>query len=187
LPHTWSRGRLCPDVAKHGKATMGEQLFDDLARGLDDGTISRRRALKLAGGALLATVVPPLFPREAEARNRAKRRCRRRGGIYLSRGTCHCAITCDFASDQFTCQSDPGCTCFMTVTGRGFCAKGTGRTAVCSSSADCEPSLNEVCVVNPGCADSGGTCTTSAQCQSSNPNYACVNGTCQLTACASPC
>jgi hypothetical protein len=58
---------------------MGEQFFDDLAKSLDDDTISRRRALKLAGGALLASMVPPLFPREAEAINRAKRRCRRRG------------------------------------------------------------------------------------------------------------
>jgi hypothetical protein len=35
---------------------MGEQFFDDLARGLDDGTISRRRALKLAGGALVGAM-----------------------------------------------------------------------------------------------------------------------------------
>ena len=167
---------------------MGEQFFDDLAKGLDDGTISRRRALRLAGGALLAAVVPPLFPREAEARNRAKRRCRRKGGIYLSRGTCHCAITCALASDQFTCQSNPACTCIMTVTGRGFCAQGTGgRPSGCSSTADCEPSLDEVCVVNPGCPTSGGSCTTSAECRAINSNYACVNGTCQLTACASPC
>ena len=41
---------------------MREQFFDDLAKGLDDGTISRRRALKLAGGALLAAVVPSVFP-----------------------------------------------------------------------------------------------------------------------------
>jgi hypothetical protein len=45
---------------------MGEQFFDDLARGLDDGTISRKRAFRLAGGALLAALVPTLFPREAE-------------------------------------------------------------------------------------------------------------------------
>jgi len=41
---------------------MQEQFFDDLAKGLDDGTLSRRRALKLAGGALLGAVAPSLFP-----------------------------------------------------------------------------------------------------------------------------
>ena len=55
---------------------MQEQFFDDLARGLDDGTISRRRALKLAGGALLAAVVPSVFSREAEALS-ARKRCHR--------------------------------------------------------------------------------------------------------------
>jgi hypothetical protein len=41
---------------------VGEKFVDDLARGLDDGTILRRRALKLVGGALLAVVAPSLFP-----------------------------------------------------------------------------------------------------------------------------
>ena len=59
---------------------MGEQFFDDLARGLDDGTISRRRALRLAGGALLAAVVPSVFSREAEALS-ARKRCHRKRGL----------------------------------------------------------------------------------------------------------
>src|SRR3712207_9450890 len=64
---------------------MGEQLLDDLARGLDDGTLSRGRALKLAGGALLGAVVPSLFAGEAEARRRcnARCRCRRKGGTRV--------------------------------------------------------------------------------------------------------
>ena len=165
---------------------MGEQFFDDLARELDAGTISRRRALKLAGGALLGVVVPTLFPREAEALNKAKRRCRRKGGTYLSSGNCHCAITCSFSSDQFPCHSNPRCTCTQTVTGSGFCSGGDRATG-CSSDAECTASLGEVCVVNPGCPGSGVSCTDSAQCRLINSNYACVNGTCQLTGCATPC
>jgi hypothetical protein len=77
---------------------MEEQFFDDLANGLDEGTLSRRRALKLAGGAPLAAAVPSLFPREAEARRRLspKRRCKRRG-IWLAAADasspCRCSST----------------------------------------------------------------------------------------------
>ena len=40
---------------------MGEQFFDDLARGLDDGSISRSRALKLTAGAFLGSAYPLVF------------------------------------------------------------------------------------------------------------------------------
>lgn len=167
---------------------MREQLFDDLAKGLDDGTISRRRALQLAGGALLAAVVPALFPREAEAINRAKRRCRRRGGVYLSRGNCRCAITCPFAGDKFTCHSNPNCVCFKSLTGSGFCADNLNALpSGCSSNAECTEVERPECVVNPGCTGSGGSCTSDAQCQATNQFFACINGTCQFTACAPPC
>ncbi len=165
---------------------MGEQFFDELAKGLDDGTLSRRRALKLAGGALLAAVVPTAFSREAEAANRAKRRCRRRGGVYVSRGDCRCAITCPPNYDEFTCHSNPDCSCIKTVTGRGFCAHITAQhLAGCSTSANCP--AGEECVVIPGCPGSGGTCTTSADCSAAGLGFACVNGTCQFTGCHSPC
>ena len=71
---------------------MREQFFDDLAKGLDDGTISRRRALKLAGGALLAAVVPSVFPAEAQALS-ARKRCHRKGASFcLARTPIHLAI-----------------------------------------------------------------------------------------------
>ncbi len=74
---------------------MGEQFFDDLAKGLDDGTISRRRALKLVGAAALGAALIPVMPKQAEALSRrARRRCRRKGGIPLERGNCHCAFKC---------------------------------------------------------------------------------------------
>ncbi len=42
---------------------MEEQFFDDLARGLDDGTFSRRGALRLAGGAALGAALMAVMPR----------------------------------------------------------------------------------------------------------------------------
>ena len=53
--------------------------FDDLARGLAEGTISRSRALKLVGTAILGGALGFLaLPDEAEARKRRRRRRRRR-------------------------------------------------------------------------------------------------------------
>jgi len=52
---------------------MREQFSGHLTRALDDGTISRRRALKLVGGALLAAMGTNLFATPAEA---ARRRVR---------------------------------------------------------------------------------------------------------------
>ena len=164
---------------------MGEQFFDDLARGLDEGTISRRRALKLFGAAALGAV---LIPEQAEALTRKARRiCRRKGGIPLEKGNCHCAITCPFPGDQFSCHSNSRCICLQTVTGTGFCTDRGGVPSGCSSSDECPVNLNQVCVVNPGCDASGGSCTPATASTDCPANYGCVNGTCQVTACASPC
>jgi hypothetical protein len=167
---------------------MEEQFFDDLAKGLDDGTISRRRALKLAGGALLAAVVPTFFPREAEAINRAKRRCRRKGGVYRAGGNCHCTRHCSSDIEKnFTCQNNASCLCLETVEGRGFCADATAATNPgCTSSAQCSQQ-GHMCVIQRGCPDGGGSCTSNTQCQSISPAFACINGTCQHTSCFPPC
>jgi hypothetical protein len=59
--------------------------LDGLAAGMADGTVSRGRALKLAGAALLGSALS-LFSaqREADANHlaRQRRRCRRRGGTF---------------------------------------------------------------------------------------------------------
>ncbi len=39
-----------------------EDSFDDLARGLATGTLSRGQALKLVGAAVLGAALMPLFP-----------------------------------------------------------------------------------------------------------------------------
>ena len=63
--------------------------LDDLATGMADGTITRGRAIKLAGAALVGSALS-LFVADdaAEAHNRRRgdeskrRRCRRRGGRF---------------------------------------------------------------------------------------------------------
>jgi hypothetical protein len=162
---------------------MGEQFFDDLARGLDDGTISRRRALKLVGAAALGAALIPVMPKQAEALSRrARRRCRRKGGIPLERGNCHCAFTCDSNPSRFHCQSTTDCICLRTASGRGFCAAGTMFAAdKCVNTTPC--ASGSVCVVIRGCSGSGAACTRDVQCGA----FSCINGICQFTSCADPC
>jgi hypothetical protein len=126
---------------------------DDLARTLAHGTVSRKRALTVLGGAIAAAVAPSLTPRQAKAGGKASKRCRRKGGVYLTEGTCRCASGyCDL-----TCHGNPVCHCYETVEGQGFCA-GAGNTGDCTTTADCQPGeacaktcVGVVCV--PPCPD----------------------------------
>src|SRR5215217_15053 len=102
---------------------MDEQFFDDLAKGLDEGTISRRQALKLVGAAALSAALLPMMPKQAQALSRRFRRmCRRKGGIPLDKGDCHCSSRCGTTTIVINCQNDPNCWCLETVGGKGFCA-----------------------------------------------------------------
>src|SRR5215212_11714421 len=74
--------------------------FDDLAAGLDTGTITRDKAIKLAGSALVASAVGLLGANEAQAEvaaeGRRRRLCNRKGGDYCntSGGDRRCSICC---------------------------------------------------------------------------------------------
>ena len=128
---------------------MDEQFFDELARGLDEGTISRRRALRLFGTAALGAALVPVMPKQAEALTRKeRRRCRRRGGTPLEKGKCHCALT-SCGGPTFTCNGDVNCFCAKTAENTGFCASRFGTCSPCTSSGDC-PRGNR-CVVNTCC------------------------------------
>jgi hypothetical protein len=162
---------------------MGEQFFDDLAKGLDDGTITRRRALKLVGGAALGAALMPVMPKQAEAlTRRARRRCRRKSGVPVEKGKCHCAVTCNSDDTSlFSCNGNTGCVCLRTASGRGFCATVETLTAIrCVNTTPC--ASGRVCVVLRGC--NGSACTSDAQCGAS---FSCINGICQFTTCAAPC
>ena len=168
---------------------MGEHFFDDLARGLDQGTISRRRALKLAGGALLASVVPSLFPREAEARHRRCRapcKCRRRGGRYLSTGECHCVSVCGPGGLQ-DCNGNISCLCVEKTDGSGgFCGdKVWGFRASDCARLGCSGS--QTCVVFRGCTDAGVGQPCQPPLSGCPSGLGCLNGTCQNIGCMAPC
>ena len=59
------------DWPRHGGG-VEEYSFDELAKGMASGNISRSRALKMAGAAILGAVLVPFSPAPAEARNPCK-------------------------------------------------------------------------------------------------------------------
>jgi hypothetical protein len=79
----------------------GIHAFDDLATGLDTGAISRGKAIKLGGAALVASALGLIGARGADAQEATtadgvtvagrRGRCRRRGGEFCShRGASIC-------------------------------------------------------------------------------------------------
>jgi hypothetical protein len=93
--------------------------FDDLATGLDTGAISRGRAMKLAGAALVASAMGLFAVGNAEAQEvvtegRRRRRCRQRGGNFCntSGGGARCSICCgEGRRRRRACCGSNGCNC----------------------------------------------------------------------------
>jgi hypothetical protein len=115
--------------------------FDDLSRELASGTVSRRRAIKLTGGALLGTALLPFFSLPAEARRRNP--CRGK------------ATTCETSPGPGpNCRGNPDCFCVRTTAGGKQCVNLSNEvcptTDECNSASDC-PRDNEVCAVVAGC------------------------------------
>ena len=110
--------------------TTEEYSFDALAKGLASGTISRRRALKLVGTAILGAGVLAFGPtREAEADE-----CGSRHG-------------CDRR-----CRNRTRCRCVRTVTGNVRCVRRICCGRGCSTNGDC--GNNALCMTDNCCGDS---------------------------------
>jgi hypothetical protein len=160
---------------------MGDHVVDDLAKALTDRNISRKRALGLARSGLLAVLIPTLTPRPAEAD--AKRRCRRKGGVLLSHGTCRCAAKCGITDPhKFYCGGGNSCTCRESVEKTGFCSSITGSysDAGCHSSAECNEGKRCIMVDFPSTCPAGPACPCDA-------TQACIDGICRHTYCVPPC
>jgi hypothetical protein len=143
----WSSG--CVDEGDKPEASN----LDELARGLAEGTISRRQALKWAGLGVVGVALFSLgFADRAEAIT--PRRCRRRyDGTPLEAGQCDCGFICGGRVQLPPCGNDPDCFCYQTVTGRGFCGRNSACRRTCASNADCSPDRR--CVVNTCCPGPG--------------------------------
>ena len=148
---------------------------------LSDAVVTRKRALTAAGAVVLSIVAPGRFASRAEAGNNAKRKCRHKGGQFLTHGTCHCVSKQPCAGDQdmFLCAHG-ACQCYRTAEGEGFCGQGMNLGSGCSASTECNG--GDQCVVSRDCP--GDACSTKSDCQ---PNQGCVNGACQISFCIAPC
>jgi hypothetical protein len=134
------RNRNRPEgVAGRTNASTRGHSFDELSKGLAEGTISRGRALKLIGASLLGGVgALSLFGGTAEARGRRRHHRRRRSG--------GCAR---------------GCFRGRNVNGNDVCVRNDFRcnnNNACDRNTDC--GSNEACITNSGCriGDFRGVC-----------------------------
>jgi hypothetical protein len=97
--------------------------LDDLATGLDTGAITRGRAIKLAGAALVASALAAVGASsadaqelEAEGLRKKRRRCHQDGGDFCSaRGSGRsCDVCCgrgDRSNRKKACCGRNGCSC----------------------------------------------------------------------------
>jgi hypothetical protein len=117
---------LFEERPRHG-GRLEEYSFDELAKGMASGTISRSRALKMAGAALLGAVLVPFSAAPAEARRRNP--CKGKP-----------AITTEFCPiEEAACKrTDPGCVCTTTTEGDKRCVHFT--TDDCPTFSECESS-----------------------------------------------
>jgi hypothetical protein len=134
-------------VASTREDETEEYSFDALAKGLASGTISRRKALKLAGAAILGGGVLALFPQPAEAAE-----CGNSAGCGLR------------------CKNTGKCRCVRTTANNVRCVRPCCSGRTCNNSGDCRS--KEVCMTTSCCGSPGGkrgVCVT--KCHEPRPGY----------------
>ena len=129
--------------------------FDELAKGLASGTISRRKALRLMGAALFGAALVPLLPEQAQAlTNKQRRRCHTEGGTVCSSGTRASEVCCP-----------RGTTCV-----NGTCSSS-------ASGAKCNVyNPNTYPVYDTVTCESGTLCCPEVGCYDPNAGQACCSG-----------
>jgi hypothetical protein len=146
-----AQGRTILEIAR-GETSEG-QLFDELSQGIASGAISRRRALKLAGAAILgSTGLLALFPRAAGAQSSIMDKT----GPTIARSDRGCrgepAINNRRCVDN-PCGGQIDCLCAETVRGDKKCVElgieRCPRRDQCDRNEDCR--RGEVCVKVGGC------------------------------------
>ena len=134
-----ARSRGCVDDVGAG------DRFDELARGLANGTISRRRALRLGGAAVLGGMFAGIVLRPDLAAAGRRHRCR----------DCSGSPACDVG----VCEED-FCSCVEDVRGRTCCVVASCERSgkECNDNSDC----GEDRLCSPTAISCCGTDTTKA-------------------------
>jgi hypothetical protein len=121
-------------------------FFDDLARGLASGTLSRGKALRLMGAALVGSALGSVGIGEAAAApigcKADGKKCKK--GNQCCSGNCEggtCAVAC--VSDGGACTGNTDC-CSDNCDSSGFCFPPTGQTRVLCQCADASGGGNNI-------------------------------------------
>ena len=155
-----------------------QSSLDELAKGLATGTLSRGKAIRLAGGALLGAALASV-PGVAWADG-----CRRLGRECRRDRQC-CSKNCVRRGDDKVCGCPEGKTrcggrCVTNCTGGGTLNPDTCECGCPSGQVPC----NGSCV--SGCPTSQTLNTTTCQCECPSGSGELSNGTC-VTPCSGPC
>ena len=153
----------------------GEHYFDELARGLASGTVSRSKALRMLGAALVGGVLASVPGVAWAAKPPGQKGCRIQGQTRVN-GQCVCP-----ASAPTTCGNQ----CVNTQTDLAHCGGcNQACTAPANATATCAAGqCGFVC--NPGstaignsCCPTTQVCGTGASANCCPSNQGCLNGTC---------
>jgi hypothetical protein len=153
-----------------------EGFFDELARGLADGSVTRGRALRLMGAALVGGTLGSLGIGEAAADPPG---CKREGKNCTRNNQCCSGLICDGLSR--TCQAPPTTTVPPTTT-----AAPTTTTAP-TTTAPPTTTTTPMCIPNGSGCSTGGTPCCNGNCNSNG--FCCPDGRVGVSngTCALPC
>src|SRR5215212_9603033 len=163
-----------------------EGFFDELARGLADGTLTRGKALRLMGAALVGGTLGSLGIGEAAGDppgcKRAGKHCTRNdqccGSLVCVSGTCQTQTTTPTPTTSTT-ATPTSCTPGSDICERGVCGP---VEALCS----CVPTTEgqTACVVG---SCEGGSCNSSVDCPGSSICVSVGGLCCETNVCVTPC
>jgi hypothetical protein len=145
-------------------SSVVELSFDGVARGLADETISRRKALRMLGGALLGSALASI-PGVAWAARGGNRVCMKFCKQTYPPGPERAQCISGSMRGEGPCFTRPGCPCPVIASAAGECPPGTHFV---SEEAFCDPEAGEcgcMCVRNRcmgtvtcACCRTGGPC-----------------------------
>lgn len=147
---------------------MDHDRFDDFTRTLATST-SRRHALKMLGGGLLAALVPGSVLAKGGGNSAGAKFCARVFGADTPAAK---QCTADAAKGKglySTCGADPSSIC-CTKNGSGYCTSYASASCGCPSPQRCLNNTCQTCIPSDGMS----TCTMTEECCGD----ACINGLC---------
>jgi hypothetical protein len=166
-----------------------EGFFDELARGLADGTLTRGKALRLMGAALVGGSLASLGIREAGADppgcKRAGKHCTRDtqccGSLVCVSGTCQTPTTSTTETPTTSTTETPTTPTNETPTTT------TTETPTTTTTETPTTTTTPMCIPNGGTCTAGGTQCCSGNCNSNG--FCCPTGYVGLSngTCAKPC